>query len=114
MATSTMAMQNIWRSTLTLRRLSRRAPVRAPNNTPIMTGQAMPGAITPRCTYMTAEAQAVTPIIKLLVVVLTLKGTFIMASMASTLSTPEPMPSMPDSTPATYITPKPPPTWRNW
>ena len=51
-----------------------------------------------------------TPIMKLDVVVLTLNGTFMQLSMASTFSTPDPMPRMPESTPAKSITPKPPAT----
>ena len=48
--------------------------------------------------------------IKLDVVVLTLKGTFMMPSIAITFSTPEPMPKMPESIPARSITANPPPT----
>src|SRR5262245_21708947 len=44
---------------------------------------------------------------KLLVVVDTLNGSFIIRSIASTFTTPEPMPSSADSTPATNISPKP-------
>src|SRR5580700_3387705 len=52
---------------------------------------------------MPALAAAVTPIMKLLVVVETLNGMRIARSMASTLNAPEPMPSRPDSVPATNI-----------
>ena len=44
---------------------------------------------------------------KLLVVVETLKGSFIVRSMASTFTTPEPMPRSADSIPATNISAKP-------
>ena len=52
-------------------------------------------------------AAAVTPIMKLLVVVDTLNGRRMVWSMASTLRGPEPMPSKPESAPATNIRPKP-------
>ena len=52
---------------------------------------------------MPALAAAVTPIMKLLVVVETLKGMRMAWSIARTLSAPEPMPSSPESTPATNI-----------
>jgi hypothetical protein len=52
---------------------------------------------------MTALAAAVTPIMKLLVVVETLKGIRITPSIANTFNAPEPIPSSPDTTPATVI-----------
>ncbi len=54
---------------------------------------------------------AVTPIIKLLVVVETLNGIRIMLSMAITLNAPEPIPSKPDIIPAIPIILKPPITF---
>ena len=48
-------------------------------------------------------AAAVTPIMKLLVAVVTLNGIRITWSMATTLNAPDPMPSRPDKTPATII-----------
>lgn len=56
---------------------------------------------------MPAEAAAVTPIIKLLVVVETLKGMRMMRSMARTFTAPEPMPSRPESVPAPNMVAKP-------
>ena len=54
-----------------------------------------------------ALAAAVTPIMKLLVVVETLNGSRITWSMARTLRAPEPMPSSPLRTPASPIRAKP-------
>ena len=56
---------------------------------------------------MPALAAAVTPIMKLLVVVDTLMGARIMVSMAMTLNTPLPMPRRPEMSPAIHIIPKP-------
>ncbi len=50
---------------------------------------------------------AVTPIVKLLVVVETLNGKPMTRSMAKTFKEPEPMPSNPESSPATAIKLKP-------
>ena len=57
--------------------------------------------------YTPALAAAVTPIIKLLVVLDTFIGIRIALSIAITLNTPLPIPSSPERTPATYIMPKP-------
>ena len=54
---------------------------------------------------MPALAAAVTPIMKLLVVVDTLNGSFIASSIASTFTAPDPMPSSPDSVPAPNMIP---------
>ena len=64
----------------------------------------------PREKYTPALAAAVTPIMKLLVVVETLKGSRMRRSIAMTLSAPEPMPSKPDRSPATVMSPNPPGT----
>ena len=61
----------------------------------------------PRLKYTPALAAAVTPIMKLLVVVETLKGILIAWSIATTFSAPEPIPSKPESAPAIDMTPKP-------
>jgi len=65
-----------------------------------MTGMASPGSTYPRLRYTPALAAAVTPIMKLLVVVETLNGMRMAWSMASTLTAPEPMPSNPERAPA--------------
>lgn len=90
-----MANVKISRSTFTSIFFSSFAPDKDPINTPITIGKAIPGSMYPRCKYTTALAAAVTPIIKLLVVVLTLKGTFIAESIANTFKAPEPIPSNP-------------------
>jgi len=54
---------------------------------------------------MPALAAAVTPIMKLLVVVDTLKGMRMILSMAITFNAPEPIPNKPETMPTT-ITPK--------
>src|SRR5208282_1421417 len=54
-----------------------------------------------------ALAAAVTPIMKLLVVVETLKGMRMTRSMAMTLTAPEPIPRRPESVPAPNMRPKP-------
>jgi hypothetical protein len=69
---------------------------------------AMPGSMYPRLRYTPALAAAVTPIMKLLVVVETLNGRPIIWSIATTLTTPEPIPSSADKTPASSIRAKPP------
>ena len=56
---------------------------------------------------MPALAAAVTPIMKLLVVVETLNGIRIAWSIASTFTAPDPMPSSPESVPAPNIRPNP-------
>src|SRR5260370_24801370 len=55
---------------------------------------------------MPALAAAVTPIIKLEVVVLTLIGSRIRESSSRSLNVPLPMPSSPEIRPATYIIPR--------
>src|SRR2546427_11888408 len=59
---------------------------------------------------MPALAAAVTPIMKLLVVVETLNGNRMMRSIARTLRAPEPMPSRPESSPAMAMSPQASPT----
>ncbi|MNE90911.1 hypothetical protein D3C80_1884620 [compost metagenome] len=54
---------------------------------------------------------AVTPIMKLLVVVETLNGIRIILSIAMTLKAPDPIPKSPDIIPATPIMLKPPMTF---
>src|ERR1039457_1058343 len=56
---------------------------------------------------MPALAAAVTPIIKLLVVVDTLKGMRMILSIASTFTAPDPMPSRPERIPAPNIVANP-------
>jgi hypothetical protein len=109
-----MAMQNIHRSVVGLIFVKSFAPVKAPPNTPKTTGKAMPGSMYPRCRYTTALAAAVTPIMKLLVVVLTLNGIFMVVSIAKTFKAPEPIPNNPDITPASVMMEKPPPTFFNF
>jgi hypothetical protein len=54
-----------------------------------------------------AALAAVTPIMKLLVVVETLKGILIARSIASAFIAPDPMPSSPDNAPAMNISANP-------
>ena len=60
---------------------------------PRATGAAMNGLMSPRANYVPALAAAVTPIMKLLVVVDALSGARIRRSMAITLNRPLPVPS---------------------
>ena len=75
---------------------------------------ARPGSMYPRFRYTPALAAAVTPIMKLLVVVETLNGMRISWSIARTFTAPDPMPSSPDSVPATNIRLNPCGTPRTW
>src|SRR5580698_5623080 len=63
---------------------------------------------------MPALAAAVTPIMKLLVVVDTLNGMRITWSIASTLNAPDPIPNRPESVPAPNIMPNPEGILRTW
>jgi len=74
-------------------------PITVPANTPRATGAAMNGLMSPRAKYVPALAAAVTPIMKLLVVVDALSGARIKRSMAITLNRPLPMPSILTSAP---------------
>ncbi len=79
-----------------------------------MTGMARAGTMYPRPRYTAALAAAVTPIMKLLVVVETLNGRRMVRSIASTLSTPPPIPSSAESAPATIMRAKPAPGRSTW
>ena len=65
-----------------------------------ITGMDSTGSMYPRFRYTPALAAAVTPIMKLLVVVDTLNGSRIARSIATTFSAPDPIPSKPESIPA--------------
>ena len=67
----------------------------------------MNGLMSPRAKYVPSLAAAVTPIMKLLVVVDALSGARVRRSMAITLNRPLSIPSNPDVSPAPHITARP-------
>src|ERR1700722_13079664 len=80
-----------------------RAPSTAPMTEPNAMGAATGVTISPRAKYPAALAAAVTPIMKLEVAEETLMGSRSAVSMAGILSTPLPMPSRAEISPAPYI-----------
>src|SRR5262249_30352480 len=98
---STMSTARKMRRTVSLvTRTRMRVPTEAPAVTPRTTGAASPGSMRPAARQTLVPASALTPMIRLLVVVETLGGSPMTRSWISTFKAPAPMPSSPAITPA--------------